>query len=280
MAFGSTAKVSSPKKLANIDKNDLNSNQESVPVPYAAGRREYINLHSQPGYSGPVKAKREWADSNGILPGSLIKLDSGTYGLEIICRVLETTYPEAKAGEVELSLESERGLYPTIYYPVPPARVPDFFVVAAKVVHARVVALPSGLKDAAGAEVGFLAERPDPTLTGYHIYLSRDGASYDPLLAEASWAVRGVLTADYSATTADVDESAGLQVLMDGTDVDQVTSQSDAQRDGDNLLIFLGAEILSAGEIVVTGPNQFEVLARRGICGTTKAAHPAGAEVW
>jgi hypothetical protein len=136
---------------------------ESVSRPWiidsahaAAYATEYLNLRSQPSYTGPVKLKREFAESQGILPGSLIKLDSGTYGLEIVCRVTEISYPADKDGGCELTLENERGLFPTIYYPVPPARVPDFLVIAARIVHARVLALPSGLKDSAAVEVAFL----------------------------------------------------------------------------------------------------------------------------
>ena len=38
MAFRATNRTSLPKALGNIDKDDLNSNQQAIPVPYVAGR--------------------------------------------------------------------------------------------------------------------------------------------------------------------------------------------------------------------------------------------------
>ena len=241
---------------------------------------EWGNLQSQPSCDGTIKVKREYVTAYGIQPGDHISLDSGALGLAIVCRVTEANHPADRDGAIELTVESERGLYPSVYRPTPPARVPDFLVIAAQVVHARVVTLPSGLKDGALAEIGILAERPDPTLTGFRLWLSRDGASYDQLVPDCGWSIRGVLAAGYAADTDPTDESVGLTITMDGPDEDLVVSQSDAQRDGNTLLLWVDDEIFSVGEVTAQGNGEYQVFVSRARYGTLQAAHAVGAEAW
>ncbi len=245
----------------------------------AAYAVEYINLNSQPHYTGPAKAKREWVAQYGVGPGKLIKLDSGTLTEEIVCRVTEASQSADRDGMIELTLDSERGLYPSLYRPDPPPRVGDFVVVTAVIAHLRVVTLPSGLKTDSNVQLSLLAERPDPTLTGFRVYLSRDNVTYDPLLGDATFAVRGTVALVYPADTATLDP-VGMTVLLDGVDADLVVAQSDAAQAANTLLVFIDDEIMSVGEVTALGNGQYRVALKRALYGTAQAAHYLNAEVW
>lgn len=256
---------------------------ESLQRPWIIDRQhalnyavEYLNLRSQPALAGPVSAKRESAAAG--LPGDLVRISSDSYGLSIICRITERANPSDRSGLVELTVENERGLYPVLFAPVPPPRIQDFLVVATVIEHARMFLLPSGLKDTANPQVAPLAERPDATLTGFRLHVSRDGTTYDLLVGDCPFAIRGELTAAYPATTAALDLSHTLSIEIDGIDADLVQSQSDGARDANDLLLFLDNEILSVGEVTAVGSGVYTLTVRRALYGTVKGAHGVGQE--
>ncbi|MBV9659284.1 MAG: hypothetical protein JO295_14385 [Verrucomicrobia bacterium] len=236
---------------------------------------EYLTIKSRPRYRGPVKIKREKVAA--LLPGDRIKISSTAYGLSIICRITEKSTPADASGVAELTLENEPALWPARYTPPANPRDPDFRVSAEKITSARIVELPSGLKDSASIQVAILAERPDPLLTGFAIHLSPDGTSYDLIDHEASFAIRGTLTAAYPSTD---DGTVGFTVEIVSDDAYLVASQSAQQQADNQLLAWLDGEIVSVGSVTAIGSSVYRVSCARGRFATAIADHFSAANVW
>lgn len=239
-------------------------------------------IEAQPKDTGTLPAKREWVELHEVSAGSVVVFDGATQGSSIVFRVTATDEPEDRSGTVMLTVESERGLWPSLYIaPATPA-APGFRVQPVGLDHARVVELPSGLKTDAPVQIAVLAERPDPLMTGFRVYLSPDGvAAYDQVSPENYWAVRARLAVAYASTTGPLDTTTGLVLDLYRPDIDDLAvSQSDAQRDDNTLLLWLGSEIFSLGEITALGSDRFRCYGRRALYGTTVADHFVGAEGW
>jgi hypothetical protein len=129
--------------------------------------------------------------------------------------------------------------------------------------------------------VAVLAQRPSVSIVGFRVHVSVDDVVYDPIAGQKDFAAYGkIVNATYDDTTDDLDESVGVQVEMFGPD--DIQSQTDTQRDDDNLLAFFGdtGEIASCGAMSNLGSGVKRVYLRRRLYGTAKASHAIGTEVW
>jgi hypothetical protein len=243
---------------------------------------EYGTLHAQPSTTGSLEVKRESLMSSGLKPGDRFVLDTNTYGLAIVCRINEIEWPEDKATKAKMSIEAERGLWPSLYIAPPSDSPGDFFTGAQPILNHRVIELPQGLKTPGVTtnQVAVLADRSSTDVIGFRSWLSADGTTYSIAAERNSFAVFGQLGSNYSAATSNPDDTTGAQIFLFGADLSTIVSQSDAARDDNTLLLIIDSEIMSVGTVTALGDGLFKFFVKRGLYGTTIAAHTSGAACW
>ncbi|MDR1283984.1 MAG: hypothetical protein LBK99_24675, partial [Opitutaceae bacterium] len=239
------------------------------------------------------------ADDDALRAGDLVQITWDPLGINRLMRI--TRRRDAWAAGVDLDLESEHGFFGSLP-PVEIARPPTLGEsVPDPVVRARVFELDRQLLEAeavknAGAEdifAAFLAMRPksrrrnDATfegqdVSGFQIWDSPDGSSYDPLGSQTYWAVRATLKT--AVLPGDVATPINVNVDIDPANIDRerIVFQSESSRRNDTLLLVLDNEIFSIGAITLAQQNGMDwtlacLRARRG---SAAAAHAAGAEAW
>lgn len=240
---------------------------------------EYLNYYSRPRMAGTQKVKREAVTTLGLLPGSLFRINSASYGLTLALRLIELEWPADRDGSCTLTLENERSIGP-VPYVQPPAPGPgNFQITPIAIVNKRIWELPSGLKTSNRIQIAVLAQRPSPLIVGFRVHASPDDETYDLLAAHNNFAAFGkVVTADYPDSTADLDTLIGIQFELFG--VDNITSQTDTQRDDNNLLLVVDNEVMSVGEVSALGAGKYKAFVRRELFGTEKATHAIDAHCW
>jgi len=222
-----------------------------------------------------------WESVRDLLPGERFKLLSTSFGLTMLMRCTNKKGPAAGEGLAKLNYIVELADWDHIYIQPPAPKDEDFNIEAFAIAHARIVELPSPLKDAAGIQVAILAERPSSHVIGFRTYVSTDDETYDQVEQQSYFAVRAKIKAeDYPEDTDVVDTTVGMVVDLYGRDLATIVSQSDQQRDDMTLLVWAGNEIMSVGEIEALGDGRFRVYLRRGCYGSVQAAHSIDDEVW
>src|SRR5207302_1375462 len=63
-----------------------------------------------------------------------------------------------------------------------------------------------------------------------------------------------------------------------GVGLSDVISQTDTQRDNNNLLLWVDNEIMSIGQITALGSGRYKMFVRRALYGTAEAAHSVNAD--
>ncbi|MDR2462203.1 MAG: hypothetical protein LBD30_00270 [Verrucomicrobiales bacterium] len=233
---------------------------------------EYGKLAALPRQSGRLTARRESLAK--ILPGDLFWLQLARFDVQMVCRCTSKTNPADKGNTAQLDWESERGLWPTLYVPPPVIGLGDFKIAPDPLEHQRIVELPPVLKDRADIAIFPLAERNDALFTGFRLWFSLDGDSYDLLFETDVFAVRGVLTA--SAATG----SVSIDARIDGLDAATIDSVSAAAQANDELLGFVDGEIVSVGAVTPLGDGVYRLAVLRGRLESAAQAHAADGELW
>jgi hypothetical protein len=221
---------------------------------------------------GDLTVKREWLSNNGILPGVVISYNSGFYGLSFWLRVLEIEYAADNAASAKMTVDWERSKWPGVYVP-PGFQGPGGFFTGPRALLLSVVGeLPYNL---GGREfvtqVVALAVRGNVEVHGYRIWASFDsGVTYQQLPDSAStsgFASLGYVTIDFGAAAAD------FWFMGYGIDQDTVVSQTPGQQADDNLLCFMGNEMVSIGAITPGAAPQLNAEILRGRYATTPGFH-------
>lgn len=242
---------------------------------------EFGTMHALPSQQGTVAVKRESLSSLGLLPGMRFKLNSNTYGLSIVCRLNEIEWPEDKSAKAKLTIEAERGLWPTLYIAPPALKDGDFEIGPIAIANHRILELPSSLRTKPNvAQIVAFAQRSVVEVVGFRVWSSGDNTTFDTVSDRNTFAVFGKLASDYSGTTSDPDVTTGAQIYLYGVDLDLIVSQSDQARDDNELLLFVDGEIMSVGQVTALGDGLYSIFVRRAQYGTTQAAHTAGADCW
>jgi hypothetical protein len=244
-----------------------------------------------PGQSGPIPVKREWLDNapavgggtyGQVREGDRFVWNSASLGLTQLLWIGETEWPEDRSGQTTLHVENERGYWPSNYIPPADTSLGDYVIKPVEIVTHRILELPSGeLKTSNTREIAVLALRTDAAMRGFHVHTSVDNSSFVLASEHNHFAVFGkIKTADYVATTPVVDTTVGMVVDLYGADLDQLTPQSNQQRDDNAWLAICGNEILSVGDVVALGSGRYRVYFRRGLYGTAIANHAIDTDVW
>lgn len=112
---------------------------------------------------------------------------------------------------------------------------------------------------------------------GANIHVSLDGVTYQNVGTVINPATQGVLTADLpDASGLDVTNTLSIDLSMSGTSLAPGATHDDA--DQGRTLSLVGDELLSYGDLVVTGTNLYDMTyLQRGQYNTTHAAHLTGA---
>jgi hypothetical protein len=239
---------------------------------------EWGTIHALEPASGSALVMRE--KLQGLKQGDRFKGNVASVELAFVWRILAVETPSDRAGNVKLTLERERGIYPELYIQPPAPKLPDFVIESTLIEEARVAELPSGLKTIAAVQVAIFAQRPSAHILGFHVHVSPDDEIYDKIATGLHFATLGQLALAYSAATADLDTVTGVTLDLFGTDLESIVTQTDAQRDDNNLLLFIGGEVMSVGQITALGSGRYNMKVRRALFGTTKAAHLIEADCW
>jgi hypothetical protein len=236
-------------------------------------------LSIEPG-SGKMPVLRRSFTSHSLNSGELFKSDVESVSLAFVWRLMSWDRAGDRTGTINLKVDRERSIRPSIFIQQPAPKPQDFIIKPAAISNARIVDLPSALRDLNSMEVAILAERPANDILGFKIYVSLDDDNYDIAAVQHHFASFGKVATSYPAATPIVDTAIGMDVDLFGVDLEQVTSQSDQQRDDFTLLEFSENEIMSAGAKSALGSGRYNILQRRACYGSLQATHPVDAPVW
>lgn len=102
--------------------------------------------------------------------------------------------------------------------------------------------------------------------------------SYNPITTGSRFAILGNLLADYSADRATVDPLGPILQLgdVDGT----LDEQSTFDALSNNLLVFVGDEVMSVAGVTLVGPRQYQLSVVRARYATRKESHGVGAAAY
>lgn len=251
----------------------------------AALAQQYIvkwgSVMSELGSNGSFPVKRERAKAAGYRQGDLVNLESAADALAFVVRIKQMDRGDDRDGTLNVTFENHRANWPILYVQPPDPKDPDFEVYSSEITQVLIKELPAGeLKDSRAIEVGVLARRPSNAIIGYHLYFSIANVTYDRILNVGHFAVYGKVAVLYPDTTATVDGSVGLQVDLYGTDLGSIISQTSAQRDDNNLLLFSETEIMSVWTKTSLGNGRFRFYLKRALYGTVKSNHEVGMDCW
>ncbi len=253
------------------------------------------HMRSLPSQKGTLPVKREWLDNAknvsgavlGALPGDRFMWNSASKGFSFCLRLNKLKRLKDSSGEAELTVENERSVWPTRYIPPSQADGGDFHVSAEPITNAIIVSLPYGLRDdTAKIELAVLAQRPRVEMQRFNVWFSPDGVTYNLISGHNQFGVYGTLAYDYPVTSGIYDTTGGgMQAYLYGPGLEEIVSQTPAQRENNNLLAFVGyqfgpfilyqPEIMAIGGISVFGGGLFRfTFHKRGRYGTPITFHP------
>ena len=225
-------------------------------------------------------------DSNGdrIQAGDLFKLNYLPYELEQISRVERRV--DHFDGSVSISFVAEPGVYP-LPYQAPTTVVPDLGdLLPEPIVEARIYELTPDLAGSnLGLPIAIIAKRPlalvegstlaGESVIGFRSWFGTTVTGFDPLATHSHWGVRGVLLEAFP------DGESTVTVRLDDDNIDQsrIASQSEAAKGDDQLLLIVGDEVMSVGEVSATGWD-YTLKVYRGRRGSIASAHAKSAVSW
>ncbi|MBS0631515.1 MAG: hypothetical protein JSS11_06350 [Verrucomicrobia bacterium] len=231
--------------------------------------QELVNFYSQPAQDTTLKWRREKVGA--LQPGDRFILNYSPSSLRQVFRIKQRNDPSS-GGAVTLTIEPERGLAPLAYI-APAALAPDLPVKipAVPIVNARMYQLPVTWPDlpALPALVA-LAERPSGPSKGFRVNFSVADVTYDALAETNYWALRGTLAATLTGST------LTFRINASGYEINLLEDQSGAAQNDDTLLLIVGNEVMSIGDVTAVGGNQYDVTVLRGRRGSSAATHASG----
>lgn len=224
-----------------------------------------------------------------LKPGALFLLTYTPRGYrDLLCRVQERTLSSPAAAEFSITFKLDRSYLNTVSVAEGGAEQqgPDDPPAAEQLVNAIVVELPLVLCPEGRLSLAVIAARPDTLTTGYKVHLGESydftGAisptSYEVLETHNRFAAHGTLQADYPSTTEEID-FIGLVVKLDGVDL-TIDEQSPFDGLADDLLVFIGEEVMSVHEVELVDVDTYRLRVIRGRFATARQSHTAGAEVY
>lgn len=274
-------------------KRPVTDNREWIVAGDIAKRwvTEAGRIRTLPGQSGPIPVKREWLDNapmvgggtyGQVREGDRFLWNSASKGLSQLLWIIETEWPEDRSGQTTLHVENERGFWPSLYIPPPDTSLGDFVIQPVDIVTHRIVELPSGeLKSSANKQIAIFALRTDAAMRGFHVHTSVLGTTFDLVSERNHFAIFGKIKSAAYGVTATPDTVTGMIVDLYGADLDQLTPQTDSQRDDNTWLAFTaGGEIMSVGDKTALGSGRFKIFPKRGLYGTAIASHAIDTDVW
>lgn len=223
---------------------------------------------------GDLTVKREWLTNNNMLPGKVFTYNSGFYGLSFLMRLLEVEHASDNSASAVMTVEWERSKWPSLYVP-PGFQGPGGFVLGPRAIwRSRITEVPYLLADQKfDTQVVCLAVRGNVEVQGYRIHISLDGGTtYDIVPAASSTSSFASFGRLFSQMSATLQQSV---FHLYGCDLDEVVSQTLAEQRDDNLLLFIGGEVMSVGRVNSLGHGKYSCNVLRGRFGTTKAIHAA-----
>jgi len=151
----------------------------------------------------------------------------------------------------------------------------------------RIVELPFQLSPGGAFSLAALVSRTDAMQVGFTVWLgdsydfsgSTPPESYQLLATISRFAQRGVVTMDYPADTNTLDFDVRLNLTFDSPD-NLLDQQSGNNGLANELLIFIGDEIMSIVGMELTGVGSYALQVARERFGSVKSAHVAGTEAF
>jgi len=234
--------------------------------------QELAHYFSKPG--DPVEISVRRSKAKHLMPGDRFILSYDPSASTRVFRIVRRREP-ATGGVIHFSVTAERAIAP-LPYTGDPDPVPDLPSLPGPVAitQGRMFQLPADFTGLVIPVVVPLVVRPSANSSGFAVHFSVNDSSYDFLDSTKSWALRATLAAalNGSATTFTVNAS--------GSDLALLESQTDAAKNDDTLLLFVGAEIMSIGAVSALGSGQYSLTVFRGRRGSTAASHSSGAEAF
>jgi hypothetical protein len=230
---------------------------------------------SMPFTQGTLTVKREWLTNNSILPGVVFTYTSTFYGLSFLMRLYEIEYQADKDAAATLTVEWERGKWPGIYLPQG-LQGPGGFVTGPRAIwQSFMTEVPYLLADHAfQTQLVPFAVRGDVTVQGFRIWISFDGGSTYQIVPNSSstsqFGSMGLVQTSVGAS------DTVIACNLYGIDLDDVVSQTDAAQQDDTLLLIMGGEFMSVGQVTALGSGLYNVSVLRGRYGTTASTYGVG----
>lgn len=217
------------------------------------------------------------AKSGGVplFPGDLLNWDYGPHSLDLVCRIVSRRLRMGSASDI-LTIARERGAYPRPYVaPVDERVLPaDDDPGEIDTDDVRLWFLPSGLSD--GREVAALIDRTKRTIYRADLHLSADGsAPWENILDSRFFAAK--CTVGGSGIN---DTDTTLRIVSTSVDFARMQAQSTIEQVNDTLLLLVGDELVSVGDITVVSSNTYDLTLLRGRRGTEAAAHATSDVGW
>lgn len=226
-------------------------------------------------------------DGSRLRAGDNFQLDWLPYQLDQVSRVAKIVDHYAAAPQIEYV--AERGVYP-LPYVAPAALQPDLGApLPTAIQNLRLLELTSELAGTPiGIRIAVLAKRPlaahensasvkARNVIGLQLWHSGDDTSYDPLGNQTQWAVRAVLR----GAVANAAGTATVAVTLDADnlDTDRLGPISAEDQADDRLLLVMGDEVMSVGNITISG-DDWDLSCLRGRQGTLTESGAIDDAVW
>jgi hypothetical protein len=242
----------------------------------------WLSYESEEPLQGKIWVREDRAvnpDGSEMRRGDVFWLTSEEASRSICMRILSRTNPY-QPGEVEMTVKSERGTFPTPAVLTtddsPDQSIPDVTAIEDQ----AIVELPWAFTKSDGIWCAALIERPSLDMTRAQIWASEDNSTYgdSPLASARFFAIAGITTGPTSG--AGNATQTEITVSCPGLEIDALRSYTDAEQANDTFLIFIGKssegsawargtyEIASIGDVTADGGGVFTLSILRGRQGT------------
>lgn len=273
-----------------IDRSWITNPNLAQTMANAVGR-----VAALPATTGQISLRRIPALYDALPPGALFQINYTPRNYSgMVCRVTERNLSNPARPEFTITYKVDRS-YVFAAVPgssgavgAPPDPEETAPVAVPQITTARVVELPLALCPEGILSLAVLPIRPSVKTVSCKIHLgqSYDFAgevlppeSYEVLASNNKFAIHGTVQANYVAVTPTIDNAIGISVLLDGVDA-LMEEQTEFDGLANDLLAFVGDEILSVLQVVVEGPSLYRLYCVRNRYHTPRQAHAAAAEVF
>ncbi|MCH6256724.1 hypothetical protein MLD52_09210 [Puniceicoccaceae bacterium K14] len=123
-------------------------------------------------------------------------------------------------------------------------------------------------------QVFLLAEKPQSDAIGFNVHYSDDDTTFDEIGNQEVYSLRG------SVVNVVADTDTTVRVNASGFDINILQSRSGSSQKADDLILVIENEILSVGDVVALGNDEYDVSVLRGRQNTGAANHSIADEVW